>query len=161
MNVTTSGSTPINFSAATSVNQGANWLSVSPTSGTTPTALTITANGIGLLAGTYTGQVVLSSPGITQQTINVTLNVSSTGFTTGGALAHLAVHGPWVTSFTLINNGSSPATAQLSFFDDHGNSLPVPLIFPQTSAGISGNGEQHQPDDQSWRDAAHRNRRTG
>ncbi len=35
------------------------WLSVSPTSGTTPAALTVTANPSGLLAGPYSGSVTI------------------------------------------------------------------------------------------------------
>jgi uncharacterized protein (TIGR03437 family) len=69
----------LTFAATATVNQGLNWLSVSPSSGvTTPATLTVTANGAGLSAGTYSGQIVLSSPGAaSSQTISVTLVISN------------------------------------------------------------------------------------
>jgi uncharacterized protein (TIGR03437 family) len=77
--VTVTGSSQLTFAATATVNQGLNWLSVSPSSGvTTPATLTVTANGAGLSAGTYSGQIVLSSPGAaSSQTISVTLVVSN------------------------------------------------------------------------------------
>ena len=69
----------LTFAATATVNQGQNWLSVSPSSGvTTPATLTVSTNGAGLSAGTYTGQIVLSSPGAaSSQTILVTLIMSN------------------------------------------------------------------------------------
>src|SRR5207248_451737 len=79
LNVTSSGASTgggqITFAAAASLNQGQNWLTVNPTNATTPASLTVTANGSGLAPGTYTGQIILSSPGVNPQTVNVTLTV--------------------------------------------------------------------------------------
>ena len=78
LNVTSTGAASggqITFSTTVSLNQGQGWLTVSPANATTPGALTVTANGAGLTPGTYTGQIILSSPGVTSQTVNVTLNV--------------------------------------------------------------------------------------
>lgn len=129
----------ITFAAAVIYNQGQSWLTVSPSNATTPATLTVTANGAGLTPGTYTGQIVLSSPGVGPQTINVTLTVgaSGAGLAIAGSMAQLASAGHWTTTFTLINNGASAAQAQLNFFDDNGNALPLPLIFPQTSPASS------------------------
>jgi hypothetical protein len=55
--------------------------------------------------------------------------------TTGGLVAHIASGNGWRTTFVLVNIGASPAQAQLSFFDDNGNPLPLPLTFPQSSTG--------------------------
>jgi hypothetical protein len=131
-----SSGSQITFAAAVTLNQGQNWLTVTPTNATTPATLTVTANGAGLVAGTYTGQILLSSPGVAQQTVNVTLAVgsSSGGFNNAGSMAHLASAGLWKTIFTLVNTGTTSATARLNFFDDNGNPLALPLTFPQTSS---------------------------
>jgi hypothetical protein len=135
-----SSGVPITFSAALSLNQGQNWLTVSPSNATTPATLTVTANGAGLLAGTYTGQIVLASPGINQQVISVTLTVGSGsggGLANGGSLAQIASAGNWTTIITLVNNGTSAAQIQLNFYDLNGNPLPLPLSFPQTSSAVN------------------------
>jgi hypothetical protein len=48
-----------------------------------------------------------------------------------GSMAHLAAGGGWKTSIILLNNGSKPAQAQVSFFDENGNPLILPLTSPQ------------------------------
>ena len=57
------------------------WLAVAPpASGTTPATFSITANPSALAAGTYNGNIVVSSPGATNspQNVRVTFTVSST-----------------------------------------------------------------------------------
>jgi uncharacterized protein (TIGR03437 family) len=77
LNVSSSGAA-ITFSAVASVNSGGTWLTVNPSNATTPAALTVTANGTGLQPGTYTGSILISSPGSqNSQTVNVTLTVSN------------------------------------------------------------------------------------
>src|SRR5262249_3443905 len=74
INVTSTGASSgsqITFSASTTYNQGQGWLTVTPSNATTPATLTVAANGAGLGAGTYTAQIVLSSPGVSSQTVNV------------------------------------------------------------------------------------------
>ena len=46
-------------------------------------------------------------------------------------MAHLAVNGGWQTTFVLVNTDRAPGSATLSFYDDNGNPLPLPLTFPQ------------------------------
>jgi hypothetical protein len=46
-------------------------------------------------------------------------------------MAHIAAAGDWNSTITLVNTGASAATARLSFFDDNGNPLVLPLAFPQ------------------------------
>ena len=48
-------------------------------------------------------------------------------------MAQLAFAGAWTTTFTLVNTGTTPVQATLNFFDNNGNPLPVPLVFPQSS----------------------------
>ena len=77
--LSTSGA-PVSFTAAATVNpNSANvvWLSVSPTSGTTPASLTVTVAPGVLTAGTYSGKVTISVPGSAPIVVNVTLTVSS------------------------------------------------------------------------------------
>jgi uncharacterized protein (TIGR03437 family) len=69
----------ITFTATATVNQGSNWLAVSPSLGvTTPATLIVSVNGTGLQPGLYTGQIALSSPGAaTPLAVTVSLNVSN------------------------------------------------------------------------------------
>lgn len=68
------------------------------------------------------------TPPGTLTTIPVLANVSETG----GSVSHLASGGGWKTTVVLVNAGTSPANATLTFFDDSGNPLPLPLAFVQT-----------------------------
>jgi uncharacterized protein (TIGR03437 family) len=75
-----SSSGSLAFTAAASVNSNAaNWLSVSPISGSSPATLTISANPTGLAAGTYTGAITVSAAGAgnSPQGVAVTLTVSA------------------------------------------------------------------------------------
>ena len=74
--VTSSGSN-VMFTAAAS---GGNWLFVSPTTASTPSAEMISVAITGLAAGTYSGAVTFSSSGASNSpvTLNVTLTVTST-----------------------------------------------------------------------------------
>ena len=48
-----------------------------------------------------------------------------------GSMPHLASGGGWKTTVILLNNGATQAQAQVSFFNDSGNPLALPLAFPQ------------------------------
>lgn len=65
-----------------------------------------------------------------------TLPVSATGNTGGGTLAQVAVQGGWQTTFTLVNTGTTAATATLKFFDDSG--APLTLSLTSRSSGALG-----------------------
>src|SRR5258708_23055764 len=56
----TASSGSLTFTAAASVQSGGNWLSVVPSSGSTPNTLTISANPSGLAAATYNGAITLT-----------------------------------------------------------------------------------------------------
>jgi hypothetical protein len=51
-----------------------------------------------------------------------------------GAMAQVAFGGGWQTTFTLVNMGSASADARLSFFDNDGNAMFVPLALVQSGA---------------------------
>ncbi len=63
-----------------------------------------------------------------------TLPLSVTGSVGGGTLAQVAVNGGWQTTFTLVNTGTTAATATLKFFDDSGAPLTLPLTSPTYGA---------------------------
>jgi beta-glucanase (GH16 family) len=54
--------------------------------------------------------------------------------TGGGTMAHIASGGGWQTTLTLVNTGTSAATANLNFYGDDGSAVSLPLSFPQTGA---------------------------
>jgi len=78
--VTSTGGT-LNFTASAATTSGGNWLSVSPVSGTTNPAATLTAsvNTTGMAAGTYSGSITIAATGAanTPQTVSVTLTLGS------------------------------------------------------------------------------------
>ncbi len=49
----------------------------------------------------------------------------------GGSMAHVASGDGWESTFLLFNTQNVTEQAQLSFFDNNGNPLPLPLSFPQ------------------------------
>jgi hypothetical protein len=54
-----------------------------------------------------------------------------------GSMAHVASGGGWQTTFTLVNAGLSSVEAQLSFFDNNGSPLALPLKFVQSGATMT------------------------
>ncbi len=55
----------------------------------------------------------------------------------GGSMSHLTVGDGWTTTVELINFGAAFADAHLKFFDDAGNTLPLPLTFGGNSTTAS------------------------
>ena len=66
------------FAWTASVTSGAGWLSVSPTSGSTPAVLTLTINASSLAPGDYTGKIQVSASGIAGSPKEVTVNLRVT-----------------------------------------------------------------------------------
>lgn len=62
----------------TAAASGGSWLSVSASSANTPSTLTVTVNPTGLTAGSYTGNITVSTPGatVTSTVVPVTLTVT-------------------------------------------------------------------------------------
>jgi hypothetical protein len=57
-----------------------------------------------------------------------------------GSLAQIASGGGWSTSLTLLNLGAASAEARLDLRGDDGNAMPLPLVYPEQSAGGSQTG---------------------
>ena len=115
----------LNFTASATSSTTTPWLTVSPTSGTTPTTLTITANGSGLSPATtpYTGQITLTAPGATPVTVNVTLAVN------GGTIAAT----PTTLTFQQAQGGSAPTAQTINV-----TGTPGTLNFTVATATTSG-----------------------
>jgi hypothetical protein len=62
-----------------------------------------------------------------------TLPVLASTDAAGGAIAHATYNGGFTSTFYFVNTGLSSAQLALSFYDDAGNPLTVPLRLPQTS----------------------------
>ena len=64
--------------------------------------------------------------------------ITAVSLSVGGSMPQLASAGGWDTTLTLLNLGSSPAQASLSFFGDDGSPLTLPLTFPIDPAQAPG-----------------------
>jgi uncharacterized protein (TIGR03437 family) len=126
--VTSSGS-PLNFiAAANSGTAGVTWLSVTPSSGSTPGTLSINVNGANLTPGTYFGSVVVTAPNASGSpaTIQVTLAVNA------GTISALPTPAAGLT-FTQPQGGSAPAAQTITV-----GSTPVSLTFNAAAATTTG-----------------------
>jgi trimeric autotransporter adhesin len=153
----TGGSFPLSFS--TSTNGTGNWLSVSPTSGSTGVAFVVTGNPSGLANTTYTGSVTVTGNN-SSLIIPVNFNVSgSTGnsglvisqyalnfsYQPGGqtpASQSVSITTPNLVSYTAISNagwlllsGSQTGTQSLSASGSSGSTLTVSI----SPAGLTSN----------------------
>jgi trimeric autotransporter adhesin len=122
--VSSSSGAVLNFSA--SVSSSTPWLTVSPTSGATPTTITVTANGSTLNPSStpYTGQITLTAPGAAP--VNVTVNLTVSGGTISAT--------PTSLTFTQAAGGSAPAAQTITV-----SGTPGALNFT-TSAGTTTGG---------------------
>jgi len=66
-----------------------------------------------------------------------TLPVLANVGTDGGSIAHALFNGGFTNSFTLVNTGTAPAPAILSFYDESGAALTTPVFLPQTSEFVT------------------------
>jgi len=103
------------WDAQATTSGGGNWLSVSPVSGTAPSTASVKVNLAGVLPGTYTGTITISSGSAdvtnSPRTVSVTLTVASVTPVIGvtvSALSFAADAGtnPLAQSFTVNNTGS-------------------------------------------------------
>jgi hypothetical protein len=117
------------FNATATANNGGNtWLSVTP-SGTVPGNLTINALPTGLAAGTYTGTIVVTSPGLAGSplSIPVSFTIGATAPAGRQIIAQIADGDGWKTTITLVNLDVEPAPYTLRFFASDGAVLRLPF----------------------------------
>ena len=113
----TSTSGAVSFTAAASTSSGGGWLSVTPSSGTTPATITVSVNPTGVPGGVYQGAITLtpSGAGLSPLAFAVTLSVTGAGapvITTGGivnATGYQAKLAP-DTVFVIFGSGMGPAS---------------------------------------------------
>jgi uncharacterized protein (TIGR03437 family) len=107
----------LSFTAGASASSGTNWLSISPTAGSTPATLTVSVNTAGMGAGTYQGQITVTPGGSGNSPLvfNVTLTVTGAGapaITPGGivnALSYQTLLAP-DTVFSVFGSNLGPAS---------------------------------------------------
>jgi hypothetical protein len=115
----------------TTSNNGNPWLSVTPSSGSTPANLTVSVNVAGLAVGIYGTSVLVSAPGASNNpvAIPVTLTVTAAPFSgpITQTLSHIADGAGWRTLVILLNMDSAPVTFTLKFWDESGKPWRLPL----------------------------------
>ncbi len=129
ISVLNSSDSPLNFTASASTISGGNWLSVSPSSGTTSAAasgaVTVSVNPAQLQPGNYYGKVQVAASGASNspQTASVVLNVLTPANSPGGVVT------PTGLIFAGALGGAAPASQTLSIT----NLSPDPLTYVLTS----------------------------
>jgi uncharacterized protein (TIGR03437 family) len=99
-----SNGNPIPFTVVAS-STPPNWLSVTPSSGTTPAQISVSANSAGFPGGVYNGQIVISGPNNTV-TVPVQLTVNTT----------FVVFSPTAVAFSAVPGLSAPLTQTVLVF---------------------------------------------
>lgn len=133
--VSNAGGGALSWSAASS----AQWLSVSPTSGTAPTTLTVFVNPTSLNPGNYNGTVTVTATGATNspQVLLVALTINagnSTFFPQVAVGGSDASGGTYSTVFTLLNIGGDQLNGNLILTSQDGTPLIAKLSSGQASA---------------------------
>jgi uncharacterized protein (TIGR03437 family) len=100
--VSLAGGGAVAFNASATVSSGTNWLSVSPTAGTTPANVTVSINPAGLPAGSYQGTVTITVAGATNSPITLPIGLT---------VAPAPITGPTVAA---IQNAASSAPTSLA-----------------------------------------------
>jgi hypothetical protein len=128
--VTSSGA-PIPFVTSVSTTGGGNWLTATPPGGNTPLGLTVGANPAGLVVGTYTGTVTLTSTGATNspQTVAVTFNVTAV---TPPALPTLKLSSTALNFTAPVGGAAAPQNVQVTSSDSSA------VVFTAAAATTSG-----------------------
>ena len=124
-----SGTSTISYSIVASTLTGGSWLENTPSTGTanfgtTGSTIQVNANPSGLGAGTYYGQLTVSSPDVpnSPQTMTVVLNVVPVGTALGPSLNTTGL------IFVGEPNGDNPGAQTISVF----NPLVISLTFTST-----------------------------
>ncbi|MEQ1946748.1 MAG: BACON domain-containing carbohydrate-binding protein [Bryobacteraceae bacterium] len=69
-----------------------------------------------------------------------TLPVLANVGTGGGSIAHATYNGGFTSVFYIVNTGAAAADFTLSFLDESGSALQVPLLLPQTGTNVTTSG---------------------
>ncbi len=150
--VSLSNGNPVPFTAAATTASGGSWLSVTPTSGTTPAPVSVLVNPLGIPAGTYTGTVTITINGAAGSPLSlpITLTITAPTGPTVTAVENAASGVPTSLSpglnITIFGSNMGPAslaTLQLSASGNVATSLsgtqvtfdgiPAPIVYTKSS----------------------------
>ena len=125
------------FSVNAITSNGAPWLSVGPSSATTPTSVSVTVNPSGLAAGTYFAALVINAPGTTGLVvpIEVTVGAASTVTVMPGQLSfayQLGTTAPAPQTLNVTASGAPVSFTATASSASCGNNWLV--VSPQSSA---------------------------
>ena len=62
----------------------------------------------------------------------------------GGSIAHVTFNGGYLSTFVLVNTGTTATSFTLNFFDEAGGALNIPLLLPQTGTTLTTNALTRQ-----------------
>ncbi|MGO9257220.1 MAG: BACON domain-containing protein [Bryobacteraceae bacterium] len=112
-------------SATTTTPPSSSWLTVTPTSGTTPGTLTVSVSGASLAASTtaYTGQITITASGAVPVTVPVSFTVNA------GTISA----SPATLAFSQVQGGTAPAAQAINV-----NGTPGAISF--TTSATTANG---------------------
>ena len=140
-NIMNLGTGTLNWSATVQTNDGSNWFTLSPSSGTAPSTLTVTSHLTTLLPGTDTATITISAPGVSNspQFITVPLYVGPTNgpiinsVVNGATFQNGVVPGSWV---TITGSNLSGVTRTWNAADfTNGSALPTNLSGVEVTFG--------------------------
>jgi adhesin/invasin len=134
------GSGSMSFTVTSSTQSGGSWLSLTPSSGTAPATVTVTANPSGLAVGTYLGTIVITpatsaNPLNASQTVVVSLVVGAPAIFPGGIVdaASFSPDGSAASGELMSLFGTNLAVATNS-----AASLPLPTQLSGTQVLVNG-----------------------
>ena len=117
MNISSSGAA-LSFTAS-ATSSGSNWLSVSPSSGTTPAALSVSISPSGLAGGVYQGAISITPAGAPSQSYAVSLTVTGAGapsFTSSSVVNATGYQNKLApdTVFVIFGSGMGPSSIAIA-----------------------------------------------
>ncbi len=119
----------LSFSTTATTFNGGSWLSVTPSNGTTPGTITVSANGSTLGQGSYSGVVTVVIPGAANTPLNIPVTL-----VIGPALS-LAVSPNSVSFIYQAGSGTNP-TAQTVQLTSTTGAIPFAVTTTSTTAGL-------------------------
>ncbi len=128
LTTSSSNGTALTYSLSASSTEG--WLSVKPTTGISPKSISISANPAGLSAGTYSGTVIVDSPGASNSPIPVPVTFTVTPVPT------FAVS-PELLTFAAKAGERAPAPQSLTLSSSSGAALRYSVNASSTGGWLS------------------------
>jgi hypothetical protein len=81
-------------------------------------------------------------PGLQISGTRAAISLSSSKPVNVGSIPHIVSGGGWQTTFVLVNTAMTPSPAQLSFWDDRGSPLLIPLALPGSNQSTTDSSIQ-------------------